>query len=54
MIGTMLQLMNELNDPELTVYDCGIVRKSDQELAMRTLPEQFHKQTGLVPKFKVN
>ena len=53
-IGTMLELMNEHNAPALPLYDCVIVRKSDQESAMRILSEQFHKQTGLVPKLKVN
>ena len=52
-IGTMLELMNEHNAPALPVYDCVIVRRSDQELAMKILSEQFHKQTGLVPKLKV-
>ena len=52
-IGTMLELMNEHNAPALPVYDCVIVRKSDQELAMRILSKHFHKQTGLVPKLKV-
>ena len=45
--------MNEHNAPALPVYDCVIVRKSDQELAMRILSKHFHKQTGLVPKLKV-
>ena len=53
-IGTMLKLMNDHNIPSLPVHDCIIVRKSDQELAMRILSEQFHKQTGLVPKLKVS
>jgi hypothetical protein len=52
-IGTMLELMNDHNIPSLPVHDCIIVRKSDQELAMRILSEHFHKQTGLVPKLKV-
>ena len=51
-IGTMLELMNDHNIPPLPVHDCIIVRKSDQELAMRILSEHFHKQTGLVPKLK--
>ncbi len=53
-IGTMLELINDHNVPSLPVHDCIIVRKSDQELAMRILSEQFYKQTGLVPKLKVN
>ena len=53
-IGTMLELMNEHYAPALPVCDCVIVRKSDQELAMKILSEQFHKQTGLAPKLKVN
>ena len=51
-IGTILELMSVHNAPALPVYDCVIVRKSDQELAMRILSEQFYKQTGLVPKLK--
>ena len=53
-IGTMLELMNEHNAPALPVYDCVIVRRSDQELAMRILSEQFYEKTGLVPKLKVS
>ena len=52
-ISTMLELMNDHNILSLPVHDCIVVRKSDQELAMRTLPEQFYKQTGEVPKLKV-
>tara|TARA_X000000950_G_C13831420_1_gene626334 strand:+ start:152 stop:1447 length:1296 start_codon:yes stop_codon:yes gene_type:complete len=52
-IGTMLELMNDHKLPSLPVHDCIIVRKSDQELAMRILSEHFHKQTGLVPKLKI-
>ena len=52
-IGTMLELMNDHNIPPLPVHDCIIVRKSDQELAIRILSEQFYKQTGLVPKLKI-
>ena len=52
-ISTMLELMNDHNILSLPVHDCIVVRKSDQELAMRTLSEQFYKQTGEVPKLKV-
>ena len=52
-ISTILELMNDHNIPSLPVHDCIVVRKSDQELAMRTLSEQFYKQTGEVPKLKV-
>ena len=52
-ICTMLELMNDHEIPSLPVHDCIIVRKSDQELAIRILSEQFYKQTGLVPKLKV-
>ena len=52
-LGTMLELMNDHKLPSLPVHDCIIVRKSDQELAMRILSEHFHKQTGLVPKLKI-
>ena len=52
-ISTMLELMNDHNIPSLPVHDCIIVRKSDQELAMRIPSEQFYKQTGEAPKLKV-
>ncbi len=52
-IGTMLELMNEHNAPALPVYDCVIVRKSDQELAMRIPSKHFYQQRGLVPQLKV-
>ena len=52
-IGTMLELMSDYNIPSLPVHDCIIVRKSDQELAMRILSEQFRIKTGLIPKLKV-
>jgi len=52
-IGTMLELMNDHKLPSLPVHDCIIVRKSDQELAIRILFEHFYKHTGLVPKLKV-
>ena len=46
-ISTILELMNDHNIPSLPVHDCIIVQKSDQELAMRILSEQFYKQTVL-------
>ena len=52
-LGTMLELIGDHNIPSLPVHDCIIVRKSDQELAMRLLSEQFNKKTELVPKLKV-
>ena len=51
--GTMLELMSDHNIPSLPVYDCIIVRKSDQEFAMRLLSEQFYKKTGLVPSLRL-
>ena len=38
-IGTMLELMETYNAPSFPVHDSLIVRKSDQELAMRVLSE---------------
>ena len=52
-ISTMLEFMNDHNIPSLLVHDFIVVRKSDQELAMRIISEQFYKQTGEAPKLKV-
>ena len=52
-IGTMLQLMRQYEVPSLPVHDCIIVRKSDQELAMRVLSEQFKVKVGIEPRLKV-
>ena len=52
-IGTMLELMSKYGIPSLPVHDCIIVRKSDQELGMRVLSEQFKKIVGIEPRLKV-
>ena len=52
-IGTMLELMQTYQVPSLPVHDCIIVRKSDQDLAMRVLSEQFKEKVGIEPRLKV-
>ena len=52
-IGTMLELMETYNAPSFPVHDSLIVRKSDQELAMRMLSEQFKDKVGIEPRLKV-
>ena len=52
-IGTMLELMETYNAPSFPVHDSLIVRKSDQELAMRVLSEQFKDKVGIEPRLKV-
>ena len=52
-IGTMLELMETYNAPSFPVHDSVIVRKSDQELAIRVLSEQFKDKVGIEPRLKV-
>ena len=52
-IGTMLELMETYNAPSFPVHDSLIVRKSDQELAMSVLSEQFKDKVGIEPRLKV-
>ena len=52
-IGTMLELMETYNAPSFPVHDSLIVRKSDQELAMRVLSELFQDKVGIEPRLKV-
>ena len=52
-IGTMLELMETYNAPSFPVHDSLIVRKSDQELAIRVLSEQFKDKVGIEPRLKV-
>jgi len=52
-ISTMQELMLKHQVPSLPVHDCIIVRKSDQELAMRVLSEQFKIIVGIEPRLKV-
>lgn len=52
-IGTMQELMLKHQVPSLPIHDCIIVRKSDQELAIRVLSEQFRKIVGIEPRLKV-
>jgi len=52
-ISTMQELMLKHQVPSLPVHDCIIVRKSDQELAMRVMSEQFKVIVGIEPRLKV-
>ena len=52
-IGTMLELIETYNAPSFPVHDSLIVRKSDQDLAMRVLSEQFKGKVGIEPRLKV-
>ena len=52
-IGTMLELIQTYQVPSLPVHDCIIVRKSDQDLAMRVLSEQFKDKVVIEPRLKV-
>ena len=52
-IGTMLELMETYNAPSFPVHDSLIVRKSDQDLAMKVLTKQFKAKAGIMPRLKV-
>ena len=52
-IGTMLELMWSYGIPCYSVHDSIIVRKSDTELALDLLSQQFSSKTGIRPKLKV-
>ncbi|MEX0504569.1 hypothetical protein AB3X55_13345, partial [Alphaproteobacteria bacterium LSUCC0719] len=53
-IGTMLELMHSYGMPCFSVHDSIIVRKSDQQIAMETLKDQFFRRTSIEPRLKVN
>ena len=53
-IGTMLELMHSYGIPCFSVHDSIIVRKSDQQIAMETLKDQFFRRTSIEPRLKVN
>ena len=53
-IGTMLELMHSYCIPCFSVHDSIIVRKSDQQIAMETLKDQFLRRTNIEPRLKVN
>ena len=53
-IGTMLELMHSYGIACFSVHDSIIVRKSDQQIAMETLKDQFFRRTGIEPRLKVN
>lgn len=52
-VGTMLELMEAYDAPSFPVHDSLIVRKSDQNLAMKVLSEQFKDKVGIEPRLKV-
>ncbi len=52
-IGTMLELMHSFGIPCFSVHDSIIVRKSDQQIAMKTLKDQFFRRTNIEPWLKV-
>ena len=52
-IGTMLELMRSYGAPSFPVHDSIIVRKSDTELALGILSQQFSLKTGIRPKLRV-
>ena len=53
-IGTMLELMHSYGIPCFSVHDSIIVRKSDQQIAMKTLKDQFFRRANVEPRLKVN
>ena len=53
-IGTMLELMHSYGIPCFSVHDSIIVRKSDQQIAMETLKDQFFRRTNIEPRLKVS
>jgi len=53
-IGTMLELMHSYGIPCFSVHDSIIVRKSDQQIAMEILKDQFFRRTSIEPRLKVN
>ena len=53
-IGTMLELMHSYGIPCFSVHDSIIVRKSDQQIAMETLKDQFFRRANIEPRLKVN
>ena len=53
-IGTMLELMHSYGCPCFSVHDSIIVRKSDQQIAIETLKDQFFRRTSIEPRLKVN
>ena len=53
-IGTMLELMHSYGIPCFSVHDSIIVRKSDQQIAMETLKDQFFRRTNIEPRLKAN
>lgn len=52
-VRTMLTLKRQHNVPSLPVHDCLIVKKTDQDLAITVLTEEFKSQVGIEPKLKI-
>ena len=52
-IGTMLEFLRSYRAPSFPVHGRIILRKSDTELALDILSQQFSSKTGIRPKLKV-
>ena len=52
-IGTMSELMRSYGAPSFPFHDSIVIRKSDTELALDILYQQFSSKTGIRPKLKV-
>ena len=52
-VDTMLALKRQHSLPSLPVHDCLIVKKSDQDLAVEVLTEQFQSKVGIKPRLKI-
>ena len=53
-IGTLLELMQSYGIPCFSVYDSTIACKSDQQIAIETLKDQFFRRTNIEPRLKVS
>jgi len=53
-IGTMLELMHSYGIPCFSVHDSIIARKSDQQIAMEILKDQFFSLANIEPRLKVS
>ena len=52
-VSTIRELILRHQTPSLPLHDCIIVRRSDQELALGVLFEQFKAKVGIEPRLKV-
>ena len=53
-VDARYRLMRSYGIPCFSVHDSIIVRKSDQQIAMETLKDQFFKEANIEPRLKVN